>query len=355
MLRAVLAITLVALCACSSDATDSSEDDVKVVIDSPLAAKQLKANIDFAKSYKARCRTNGSNPRVLVTGFGRFMSNQKNATGLIVSKLLPKLTYPMTTPPAAGAIDPPGPQLAVALGTITLPKSGNVDVCAIVLPVFWDLAAVLALLEIDAFEPDLVVMNGIAGARQPLWLELGAINKADHAADGSGVLSAADGPVISGASSKEYGRANLLSWLPVREAMRSAIAAHAADDQGGTRFDAIVEGALLAAFPRASNTYLCNNTTYAVGYVMDHPKKTVTLLQPTDPRYGSGIRLTSSVDRSWVPRVFVHWPSELDGAHLTAAANVLAAGIDAQLAALWGYDDLPLPTRGDNAIAEMSN
>ncbi len=356
-------------CTVPADGVDSNQDDVKVATDSPLAVKQYKANLAFAKSYKPRCKTKAAplasrRPRVLVTGFGRFLSTQQNASGELVSRLVPGMSYPFTAPPAAGQIDPPAPQLAVALGTATLPQAGEVDVCAMVLPVFWDLAAALALAEIDAFGPDLVVMNGVAGARQPLWLELGAINHADANEDGSGNLYAVDGPVVPTAAKSEYGRANLLSWKPVQAAMIAAIAERAgvlAEPPGSngdgtveTRFDDVVPGVVFAGFPRASNTYLCNNTTYAVGYLMDHPSKTVHLMEPSQAKYGAGLSITPKVNRSGVPRVFVHWPGDLaaSAAQLDAASQVLAAGIGAQLSILKNHDGAA-PTRGDNAIADF--
>src|SRR5699024_9149414 len=115
-----------------------------------------------------------SRPRVLVTGFGRFMSIENNATGRIVSALVPDVSYPETHAPATGELDPPEPQLSVAVSTLDLADIGTVDVCAMILPVYWDLAAILIAKETEAFQPSFVMMNGVAGPRQPLWIELGA-------------------------------------------------------------------------------------------------------------------------------------------------------------------------------------
>lgn len=352
VLGALVGCIALLLAGCALEEPASQENDVKVNVDSPPALQQFRANLEFASGYEARCSKTGKNPRVLVTGFGRFMDNRRNATGLMLERLLPELVYPMTEPPPKGAIDLPGPQLAVAQGTLALPRTGEVDVCAMVLPVFWDLAAVLALAEIAAFEPELVVMNGIASPNQAVWLELGAINRAEALHDGSGVLVAEAGPVVATAPPAEYGRANLLSWQAVRGAMLDAVAS-ADSVHEGAAFQDVVTGARFAGFPRASNTYLCNNTTYAVGYVMDHPNEPVHLLVPSDSRYGDGLTVASSVDRSAVPRVFLHWSQNLDGAHLDSAAAVLAAALDAQLAVLGALSDEPLPTRGDNAMAEI--
>ncbi|MBC7018179.1 hypothetical protein, partial [Salmonella enterica] len=100
-------------------------------------------------------------------GFGRFMSIRDNATGRIVSAVVPSARYPETAPPPAGVVDPPAQQLSVSSATLVLPGAGPVDVCAMILPVYWDLAAILIAKEMDAFQPTFVMMNGVAGDRQP--------------------------------------------------------------------------------------------------------------------------------------------------------------------------------------------
>ncbi len=331
---------------------------MKVNTGSELAYRQYRANVEFAAGYAPRCAAPAlgedgvPRPRVLVTGFGRFLENPKNATGMLVSELVPELEYPLTEAPPSGQIDPPEPQLAVATGTLELSGSGTVDVCALVLPVFWDLAAVLVAREIAAFSPDLVIMNGIAGSAQPLWLELGAVNHAAALTDGSGVLVAEAGPIVAHASSDAYARPNLLSWDAVRTGAEAAIGEHAGTVEAGAAFGDLVTGVRLAGYPRASNTYLCNNTTYAVGYLMDHADEAVRLLEPTHGKEGEPMGLEVALPPGFeaTPRVFVHWPSSLDGAHLVSAASVLAHVIDAQLVAL---AEGPLPVRGDTVTPDL--
>lgn len=353
----LLLLVFVTACGAADADPESDSYNVKVDTESELAWAQYRANIDFAAHYQPTCVVSDDGaadptqsgdaaprrPRVLVSGFGRFLSNPTNATGQMVSALVQELDYPETTSPTTGQVDPPAPQTAVALGTIEL-ESGPVDVCGMVLPVYWDLAAVLVLAEIEAFRPDFVLMNGIAGATQPLWFELGAINRAKAIPDGSGVLSALpDSPLIEGAAVE---RANLLSWERVRSAARGAVQARAAVVDDGVPLAVVLDDALLASYPRPSNTYLCNNTTYTVGHLMDHPRETVRLLEPSHPRegYPSGIDVTLSHDFSATPRVFVHWPSALVGSHLDAGAEVMQAIIEAQLTADPEHD---LPTPGD--------
>jgi len=368
VIRSICALTL---CGClaaacgSTDSVGSDEQDVKVDTEAELAWQQYVANLEFARGYQPTCvsgTTAGEGgapedqrPRVLVTGFGRFQSNRANATGEVVSELLDGLTYPLTDPPAYGQIDPPAPQTAVALGTVELPGVGEVDLCGMVVPVFWDLAAVLVLKEIEAFSPDFVLLNGIAGGRQPLWLELGSINRARALEDGSDILMPIEegAPLIPTAPEEEYARPLLLSWHAVRAAAEQAITSHAADEREGTPLSDVLHGVRFAGYPRSSNTYLCNNTAYTVGYLMDHHGEAVRLMEASHPRegYDDGLDVTINEDHSTTPRVFVHWPSNLEGDHIGSAAEVMSALIAGQVDALVNEGELPSP--GDNAIAEV--
>src|SRR5690606_13806656 len=107
----------------------------------------------FARGYAPRSQPARGRPRVLVTGFGRFGDHRRNASGAIVTRWLEE-PEPVSEPPRPGCVDDPAPQLAVAQGTLTLAGVGEVAICAMVLPVVWDLAAVVVLREVEAFAPD---------------------------------------------------------------------------------------------------------------------------------------------------------------------------------------------------------
>jgi hypothetical protein len=362
---ALAGIVALSLSACAGDTSDGEsepiagdENEVKVDTRTPAARRQYDANVAFATSYASRCvRSARNRPRVLLTGFGRFMTIGDNATGRIVSKVVPEARYPETLSPPAGNVDPPGPQLSVATSTILLPGAGAVDVCAMILPVYWDLAAILIAKEMDAFQPTFVMMNGVAGSRQPIWVELGATNRAAPLDDGSNQLRPAVSgtepyaKIVENAPADENARANLLSWRAVESAARTTITRHAADVDQDTRFGDLLEGVKLAGFPRNSNTYLCNNVTYVTGYLMSHPSKTVRLLKASPAIRGAvnEVRVTMKSDLRTVPRVFVHWPSEMATKHHTAGAEVMKAILDAQLSAI-AHGDAPTP--GDNALAD---
>lgn len=357
----VCALAALALTACAADASPpvrSDEGEVTVDTRSPEARRQYDANVAFALSYSPRCAPGTpGRPRALVTGFGRFLGITNNATGRIVSTLVPEARYPETEPPPRGEVDPPEAQLSVGTRTLTLPDAGEVDVCAMILPVYWDLAAILIAKEVEAFRPDFVLMNGVAGRTQPIWIELGAINRASGLEDGSSRLRPAlergqhRAPIVADAAPEDEARPNLLSWNAVASAASEAIAAHADDLELGARFGDLLPGVKLAGFPRTSNTYLCNNVTYVTGYLMGHPERSVRLLRSNAPLPDrpNWVDVQLAEDLRHVPRVFVHWPSALADRHHAGGAEVMRAILDAQLVAL--RDGEP-PLLGDNAMAD---
>lgn len=363
MARSLALLAASVLLGCAAERADIDEegdltvDGDSVVIDTsdPAARAQYDANAVFATRYIAHCSKTVGRPRVLITGFGRFLENETNATGELVSSLV-GARYPRTSRPIG--VDDPAPQTAVTQRTITVAGVGAVDVCAMVVPVFWDLAAILAIKEIDAFAPDLVVMNGIAGPSQPLYLELGGVNRAMTLEDGSDVLhpQPADGAtfakLVPSALASDEKRSNLLSWNAVKSAASRSIAAHRNDVEGGRTFGSILSGVQLAGFPRGGNTYLCNNLAYVVGYAMAYPNRTLTLMQASIPLAGriSRVRVKIARDLRATPRVFMHWPSTLTGAHIPAAADVVRAAIGGQILATRAGDR---PTAGTNDRAEI--
>ena len=341
-----------ALGAC--DEPESQENDVIVRTESEAEWRQYVRNVEFAGRYEARCRRDpaSSRPHVIVTGFGRFLENRENATGRMVSELVPGLEYPLTDPPAEGEVDDPEAQTRVVQSTITLEGLGEVEVCGMVLPVFWDVAAILVLRESASFLPDFVLMNGIAGSRQPLWLELGSVNAAVALPDGSGNLQPIEPgtKLVEEASEEEHARGLLLSYHDVRAAVEARLNLLAPElGESGVSFGELLTGVRFAGFPRPSNTYLCNNTTYAMNYLFDHPYETVRLLRASHPRPGGpdGIDVALGQNLARTPRVFVHWPKDLAGSHLGLGADLMAEIVRAQLSAS------EEPLRGDPALADL--
>lgn len=316
------------------------------------ARAQYDANVRFAEQYQPRCR-GGVGPRVLVTGFGRFMNISDNATGRMVSALVPAARYPETVPVAAGEVDPPASQLSVGSAVLDLPQSGAVNVCAMILPVYWDLAAILIAKEIEAFEPDVVLMNGVAGAAQPMWFELGASNRAQPSQDGSGnvrPVSQAGGVVRVLEQDTEDARPMFAPWFPMQAAASAALRAQANVLEGDKAFSQVVTGTRLASFPRASSSYICNNVSYVTNYVLDHPGETVQLMQASAEVVGAknSVPITIRGDHRNVVREFIHWPSGLRGKHVLGGREVLRAVIDA---AVFRREE---SKRGDNRDASES-
>ncbi len=225
-----------------------------------------------------------------------------------------------------------------------------------ILPVYWDLAAILIAKEIQSFDPQFVMMDGVAGEEQPLWLELGSVNRAMTELDGSNILRPIArqdfAPIISTAPRADTLKGLFLSYAAVKTAAQTAIAAHADHVVEGRRFDDVLQGVKLTGFPRSGNTYLCNNVSYVTNYLMSNPGRSVALLSAnTGTRTDkSGVKVSIRRDMTSVPRVFVHWPSTLAGAHIDDATDVMRAVIDAQLVALASGD---APILGSNAMAEV--
>ncbi len=271
----------------------------------------------------------------------------------MVASLVPDARYPETTAPPPGRIDPPAPQLSVGTSTVDVPGFGPVDVCGMILPVYWDVASILMAKELDAFRPEVVVMNGVAGPRQPMWLELGSMNRAARNDDGSNHLRPAIAPGEAYApivDRADLAQPNLMTWGKVQAAAEQTLLRLAHERAEGAELGEILQGVRLAGFPRTSNTYLCNNVTYATGHLMSHPAKRVTLLRASTKARGvpNQVDVTMAADHRATPRMFVHWPSALSRGHHAHAAEILEAIVGAQLSA---RRDGQLPTPGDNAQA----
>jgi hypothetical protein len=272
----------------------------------------------------------------------------------MVSQLVPAAAYPQTNKPPPGQVDPPGPQTSVAMGTVTLPNAGQIDVCAMILPVYWDVAAILIAREIESFDPNFIMMNGVDDTRQPLYIELGAVNSALVTGDASTLLAPVSShgkepPLVPTAPSSEWLKGLFLSWTSVRDAALSSVTAHANDTDGSIALRDRMSGVRLAGFPRVANTHLCNNISYVVSYLTEHPQTPIKLLVASTVSE-SGITISLGQDRRSVPRGFFHWPTEVAGAHIDSIAQVALSIMDAQLGALASGE---APTVGDNSMADV--
>lgn len=267
---------------------------------------QHAANVAFARAYRGRSFAGQrSRPRVLVSGFGRFPAHDVNATATLVCALAG--VEPPRVPAVAleaGLVDDPSRHVVVADFVMDLPRAGAVDARAIVLPVFWDVAAVVLLREIDAFQPDVVMMNGIGRDEQPIVLEQGALNRAAAREDGSlRVRSSGDEIVIGGPAVRVLGCA--------------------------AREVALAAGMELGE-ARADNAYLCNQLAYLVDHAMARPRVPLCVLRRTadDP----GLALSLDHDLRTTPRMFVHWPALTSVPAWDLAADVVRRAVDEQLA-----------------------
>jgi pyroglutamyl-peptidase len=153
--------------------------------------------------------------RVLVTGFGPFPGQPRNATAEMVRGL-------------------------------TVP---GVDIRSVVLPVAWHKAPELALREARDFGATLVIMSGVAAPSGVLKVECGATTSTGKRADVDGtIIEAPEGsPVV-------------MMSFDVRAAVRAA--RRAIRDRAPV-FGNVLKGARLAPV-RKTNDYLCNHLAYHV-------------------------------------------------------------------------------------------
>ena len=240
-------------------------------------------------------------PQVLVTGFGRFLHHTENATGRLVAELVPEARYPRTARGSLADVDVPAPQFSIGWNKVTLAKVGAVALCGMIVPSHWGLGPRLLRKQLAAMKVQFVMMNGIATPKQPLWIELGAANRAAAKVDGSGILRPTERKTGQGQALLPQGPSTYSSrsaFFALRSAARKRIA------QETSLHDALV-GAEFQVFARSENRYLCNELTYAA----------CDLLR-----------------RRRASHVFLHWPSTLNASHMASMAKVARALISAELA-----------------------
>ncbi len=293
---------------------------VRLLTDHPLQHAQLAAEGAWLETLVLPPRPRGRR-RVLLTGFARFGVHERNASGELVAALLPGLDLPRFPGPQPDVVFSPELQFVAATGRVHW-DDADVELVVLVLPVLWDLAAAVVLRAVEQFDPELVVMSGVAGPRQPLWIELGASNQTHPRRDASAHLQPmADARVVPGGPPALGHRAAFPSLL---ELGRAQLARE-------TSLSEVMPSVELTGFPRPSNAYICNATAYTVAHALGYPDRPLTLLEGSADQRGATIHLRR--DRAHVPHFFIHWPSELRGPQIEAAARVLRTIVSAQLRA----------------------
>lgn len=293
---------------------------MRLQTDHPLQHAQLAAEGAWLETLVLPPRPRGRR-RVLLTGFARFGVHERNASGELVAALLPDLEVPRFPGPQPDTVFSPELQFVAATGGVRW-DDVDVDLAVLVLPVLWDVAAAVVLRAVEQFDPELVVMSGVAGPRQPLWVELGASNQTHPRRDASGHLQPiADARVVPGGPPALAHRAAFPTLLELGRAQLAAEASLAE----------VMPSVELTGFPRPGNAYICNATAYTVAYALSHPDRPLTLLEGSADQRGATLHLRR--DRAHVPHFFLHWPSELRGVQVDAAARILRTMVSAQLRA----------------------
>ncbi len=329
----------------ASDTLYEGETPIRFQLDSPNALAQLAANRTYAEHFVAnhlaltiRPSSSSALPRVLVSGFGRFLTHDFNASAHIVTRLLNGVEPPSVSVSDLRGVHSPAEQTLVQCQTVAIDQHTDVELCVLVLPVFWDLAPWLLLNTIKHFQPSIVLMNGIAAERQPIYLEHACANYARVCEDGSGhlrpeIVTERGGEVLGKlvldeAESLEDSQLRA-AWGALEQAAQRECDGLGDVRESDVNLSSILSGVSQQSQWSESNSYLCNSVAYLCNHAMLHPTRALRFFEQTsDP-------LTLALMGEWsaVSRAFIHWPSDLRGKHIDCGAAILRAMISAQVRA----------------------
>ncbi len=267
-------------------------------------ARQHQAHVAFARDYVATpAPPRSARRRVLVSGFGPFPPHAINATTDLVAALA---------------------DVAGVAGVAPLrDRDGElVELRTVVVPVLWDVAPIVLVREIEAFRPDLILMNGIARDEQPIWLERGARNVRSLRDDASGTARPAERELVvvhEGAPERRLD-------FPVDDVVAAAAIA-LEREVVATPALAAVAPSVVAIEPRDDNGFLCNQVTYVVDHALAHGGETLSMLRCGGDE---SVLLMLPTGLAHVPRAFVHWPARI-GAHVAAGGRILRVMVETAL------------------------
>ena len=125
------------------------------------AAARARALVD---SFRPRVMPSGA-PHVVLSAFGPFPGVPRNATAEIVRAIAASAGIALRAPSFRA------PEFALGRGELALPSGRACRCSLLILPVVWDAAAALVAKEARASRASLVVMTGVAGPAQPIFVE----------------------------------------------------------------------------------------------------------------------------------------------------------------------------------------
>lgn len=220
--------------------------------------------VEFQETHEG-CVASHAGPRVLLTGFGLFDGIKSNISGAVIQNLSDASFWPDDADGVDGTFEVLA-DFPLYDGVLRVSDHGGtvanrsfkiaghaVNVCLLNLDVTWDLAGAIIAREMERFQPAFVLLTGVNGTNTGS-IETGALNSATsyegYYADGS------RNPWASPQASfvlpdDEPGLALPLTWDGPRtgEAVRKY-------------FEDMDTPLTVAAGPRLSNNYICNNVSY---------------------------------------------------------------------------------------------
>jgi pyrrolidone-carboxylate peptidase len=214
------------------------------------------------------CSSKGnSERRVLLTGFGPFVANQANISGLVVDSISDEdfwadelsSEFADKLPSSIFGSDRPGKYGGRAKQRTLIYNGEEYEVCFVILEVQWDLAGAIALFEAAQFVPDFVLMTGFGADRTKGRLEDVALNKALGPAgyDGEGVYSGMKNAPKGHIVLPDGKPSVYMTWNPNRLIDNSGDAMDSLNRATSSNF-----GLTKVSGASPNNTYICNNISY---------------------------------------------------------------------------------------------
>jgi len=265
------------------------------------AAARARALVD---SFRPRLAPSADAPRVLLSAFGPFPGVPRNATAEIVRAVAASAGIALRAPSFRA------PEFLAGRGELAL-ASGRTCRCSIlILPVVWDAAAALVAKEARAARASLVLMSGVAGPAQPIYVEAVATGARAASRDAFGLR-----PVRRSISAR-----SLPATFDVDTARDAIDRALHAELAGAPALGEVIHGAVRRE-SRGENAYVCNATAHVAARAV---RRSVAVLRSRGEPEGLRVARFGPAKHG-----FVHWPRDIAPEHAPACARVLLAMVDA--------------------------
>ena len=250
---------------CRTAPDSSLFNTVNTLTDLGSGNAAVKKKFDLYRLKSTHCKINNpQHPRVIVTGFGSFNSDQ-NISGMVALAMGARDFWPSNiqlsrpTRPI-GDFEIKNYGSLTEYGALLVQRTLKIDdqtydICFMYLDVLWDLGAAIVIAESRNFKPQMILLTGRGNGEQAT-IEGAALNAArdSHGFGPEGHIDPENIPVLDQTPILENGPDQLrMNWD--QQAISDSITPLT------SRLDVSFE---LAETVRLNNDYICNNLSYAV-------------------------------------------------------------------------------------------